>query len=444
MIFEGKSLTDILDAELDSLVREHIAEQQHLEFKATLNHKSDEEKLQLLLEVASLANGGGGYLVIGVRDDGKGRAQKYENPGDTARIAKSIRDLCHAYIEQRIDGLEIQERTVNGNPLVVVHVPVSARTPHMVTFNRGTHFWARYQDGKREMTLAEIHEIFTQDLLNRRLLSIMQDIQRLGQDSATQRQEELRRMIEGGEAFARLQTENGREVLQANADAVKTSIGARPCFFIAAAPEGLRPGSVNVDQPEIRSMFNRAPDSRIASGWVVTSLSADVQRFSDGIRYRNRTLEQGQLELLTNGHMSYTMLLGELFYWRQTPQDWERHPRLWPGPVIEFPLSFLKLFRAICKRSELGGPFHVLMQYLNIRGHILPAGAPTLFGFLGMWPVTPLAEQHLRFMQTLLPDFIPDVAAYDLVQTVYAAFGYDQGAIPFWDSTGNRFHFPPI
>lgn len=36
MIFEGRSLDDILDHEIANLVKDHVPEQQHLEFKATL------------------------------------------------------------------------------------------------------------------------------------------------------------------------------------------------------------------------------------------------------------------------------------------------------------------------------------------------------------------------------------------------------------------------
>ncbi len=44
MIFDNKSCHDIEDEEIDALVREHYQEKQHLEFKATANLKSDQEK----------------------------------------------------------------------------------------------------------------------------------------------------------------------------------------------------------------------------------------------------------------------------------------------------------------------------------------------------------------------------------------------------------------
>ena len=76
MIFEGKSLTNISDDEIEEIVRKHVSEHQHLEFKVTVNLSDDKNKREVLRDITSFANASGGYLIIGVRDDGKGRAQK--------------------------------------------------------------------------------------------------------------------------------------------------------------------------------------------------------------------------------------------------------------------------------------------------------------------------------------------------------------------------------
>ena len=56
------------------------------ELKLTVNHGDDAERLEVLLDVLSLANGGGGYLIVGIKDGGRGRAQRFQNPGDTRQI----------------------------------------------------------------------------------------------------------------------------------------------------------------------------------------------------------------------------------------------------------------------------------------------------------------------------------------------------------------------
>ncbi|MCB0331816.1 MAG: putative DNA binding domain-containing protein, partial [Bdellovibrionales bacterium] len=96
MIFEARPLTDIDDTEILSLVSNHVRERQHIEYKVTVNLKEDESKFEALCDIASLANGGGGYLVIGIRDDGAGRAQKFDPGlvGDIERIRQVLRSLC--------------------------------------------------------------------------------------------------------------------------------------------------------------------------------------------------------------------------------------------------------------------------------------------------------------------------------------------------------------
>lgn len=174
MIFDGKPIDKITDEELDAIVQENIRERQHLEFKVTVNYRDDGDRLELLRDIGALANGGGGYVIIGIRDDGQGRAVKFEPSflGDTTSIAKSIASLCQDHIRERIDGLEIRERNVKGNPLIVVRVPSSLGIPHMVTFSNRTDFYCRYQDGKREMTYGEIKDAFVGDEVRKQLYTV--------------------------------------------------------------------------------------------------------------------------------------------------------------------------------------------------------------------------------------------------------------------------------
>jgi schlafen family protein len=442
MIFDGRPVGQLTDAEIRALVEQHMAERRHLEFKLTVDHHDDEDRLETLLDVGSLANGGGGYLFIGIRDDGNGRAQVFANPGDTARISRSIRDLCLEHIEPRIDGIELQERVVDGHSLVIIRVPVSARTPHMITFQEGTHFWSRYQDGKRAMTYAEIHAAFTEDLLNRRLSGIEQTLGNMSQAGASgERREELMRLIRAGDALARLSARTGNELSQVNADSFREMIGQRAAFYLSATPEVLDRHAVDVDRDDVRALFRQAPDSRLA-GWIVTSRYADIERFAEGIRYRGHGLDVGALELLTNGHMTYACFLGETFYWKQSREEVARQPRLWPFAIIEYPLSFFKLFRAIGDIAGLQPPFHVRFEYHNIRGHILPPGAPTEFGFIWGHLAAPYPNQDLIIPATAGGQLQPQVITYTLVRDVYAAFGYGPEFIPFWDAARGSFQLP--
>ena len=56
MIFDGKPIDEISDEEIDELVSKHMSERQHLEFKVTLNHQDDSDRLELLRDIVSFAN----------------------------------------------------------------------------------------------------------------------------------------------------------------------------------------------------------------------------------------------------------------------------------------------------------------------------------------------------------------------------------------------------
>jgi hypothetical protein len=239
MIFDLKPIEDLCDAEIRSLVEGHVAEQQHLEFKVTVKHQEPEARLELLLDVASLANGGGGYLIVGIRDDGRGSAQRFEDPGDTVRISQSIRDLCHQHIVERIEGLSVRERIVDGHPLVIVRVPVSDRLPHMVALDGRTHFSSRYEAGKRPMTLAEIREVFTGDTTSRRLVAIeqaLEDLAAQGRGRPTMAPQTLRAAVEAGEARARLKAGNGADLSLVEAIRFREEVQKRPAFYLSATP----------------------------------------------------------------------------------------------------------------------------------------------------------------------------------------------------------------
>jgi len=105
MLFDGRHLHDITDKEFADLVVLKVSERQDLEYKATLNLKDDGVKLEILLDITALANGGGGYLIIGIGEDRTGKASGFSKlTNDEAnKISKTIADNCVEHISERID-----------------------------------------------------------------------------------------------------------------------------------------------------------------------------------------------------------------------------------------------------------------------------------------------------------------------------------------------------
>lgn len=442
MIFDGRPIDEISDEEIDELVREHVSERLHLEFKVTINYKDETDKLELLRDISSLANSGGGYLIIGIRDDGKGCAQKYEPSliGHTQKIKQAIASLCLAHISDRIDGLQIRLRTVDQNPLVMVRVPESTRIPHMVTLNHRTDFYKRYEDGKREMTLTEIREAFNQDLSSRQFRRIESQLAALAaREQIQQQRDEISKKTVAGVVPRFITIEDGDILADATLERFVAEIGDAPFFRIAITPTSPTVDLVDVDSENVRKLLAEPPGSRSA-GWNMESYSA-IERFEEGIRRGERNYEY--LELLSNGHMEFWTPLNEHFCWMQSQEEFRTRPRLYSIPVIEYPATFLRLYRALVNILGIESNFLIDLQYRNLTGYNLNPYAPGTFGFLFPDEATrPFEQQNLGAPRKKVTSaFEPDQTAYDLVRFVYTAFGVAAKKIPFFTDDG-KFLFP--
>ena len=160
MIFSGRSLDDISLDDIRLLVDNRVPEGPYLDYKETPYSGRPQDRREMLRDVIALANAEGGYLVLGVREDGAGRPVElipFDNPQD---IAQAMHQTCLDGVRDRIEGLEVRAFETGFNQgIIVVHVPPSDWRPHMVSLNKRTDFYRRYDTDKRSMTIGEIREM---------------------------------------------------------------------------------------------------------------------------------------------------------------------------------------------------------------------------------------------------------------------------------------------
>ncbi len=160
MIFLGRRLSDITETDLQSLINNEVQEGDSLEYKATMYGNGDEDKREMLKDIVSLANHRGGFLIIGLGEDGQG-IPSVLNGIEADNHVERIRESCLHNIEKRIIGLDIQDvRLANGRMTIIVRVPESLSAPHMVTFRGLNQFWKRHGRQKQKMSLDEIRNAF--------------------------------------------------------------------------------------------------------------------------------------------------------------------------------------------------------------------------------------------------------------------------------------------
>ena len=76
MIFDGKPTSQISVAEIEVLVTERVSEDQYLDFKKQPYPTGDAGAREMIKDVSAFANAAGGYLIIGIEEDGQGRGNE--------------------------------------------------------------------------------------------------------------------------------------------------------------------------------------------------------------------------------------------------------------------------------------------------------------------------------------------------------------------------------
>jgi hypothetical protein len=165
-----KPLEQIDRADIDSLVTNQVKEGRTIEYKQALPTNSDKEKKDFLADVSSFANAAGGDLLFGVVDkrdaNGKTTGQPESAPGlagiNVDMEIRRLDSMIQAGIGPRIAG--VRTRPVEGfadGPVLLVRIPKSYASPHMVTFQDHSRFYSRNNGGKYPLDVIEIRSAFS-------------------------------------------------------------------------------------------------------------------------------------------------------------------------------------------------------------------------------------------------------------------------------------------
>lgn len=156
-----------------------------LEFKQTLPGNSDDGKKEFLKDVTAMANSSGGDIIYGIREDrsnpdDEGKAVELVGLGASGIGADAAKlwmtELLNSSVEERVLGIAIRDVPLSaGGYALVVRVPKSWNSPHVVRHKNHWRFYARNSAGVYAMNVTELRAAF--------LLS----------DTLTQRLEEFRR-----------------------------------------------------------------------------------------------------------------------------------------------------------------------------------------------------------------------------------------------------------
>lgn len=157
-----KPIEQLVEADLRTLIENQVSERKTVEYKEALPGRSDGERKEFLADVSSFANASGGHLVYGMKEDGGLPVElsglDVDNPDSTvSALDSSIRDG----IKPRIPGVVVWPvRLGSGRVAVVIRVPRSFASPHMVACGGSSRFFARTSNGKEQLDVEEIRAAF--------------------------------------------------------------------------------------------------------------------------------------------------------------------------------------------------------------------------------------------------------------------------------------------
>jgi len=438
MHFEGRFLDQIAEEEIEELVTNKVRENQTLEFKKTYEHKNPAKRSDLVKDAACMANANGGYIIIGIQELNN-CADNFVSIADDEieGLLKSIQNLYVYNIDPPLDGWNYFPKKVAGNNVIMIRISKTTKSPHMVTIDQGTYFGIRDQSHNRAMTRSEIRDAFNNDSTNLTLQQINDSVsllvQRLPEPAATSNIAAVlspQATIEGSEKFA-----------DQCLEAFKERCGDKPMFYLAITPFPLATSSFDLHDPEVERLIKSPPEVR-AHGWNMSNLGSQKREENGQLVWGNEI--HNLLSLDKTGQMVWTAPINNRqFAWQQTEEEQARRLRLYPYALIEYPVSFVKLYKALLEQREISATKVVLqLCLLNIRGMVIAKGDPNSPFFDS--PGTrsePYPGTSIERTKVIDVPFDADKIGYASVKEIYSAFGVDESWIPFFDAATSKFNF---
>lgn len=165
----SKDFEAIAKEDIEALVTNAVSERRTIEYKEKLPGGTDEEKKEFLADASSFANAGGGDLIYGIREKRNGNGKSMGIPDAAEGLAgrnadlevRRLEDMLRAGLDPRIPAVRI--KSLGGfpaGPVILLRIPKSWASPHMVSFKNSSRFFSRTSAGKHQLDVREIRASF--------------------------------------------------------------------------------------------------------------------------------------------------------------------------------------------------------------------------------------------------------------------------------------------
>jgi hypothetical protein len=370
MVFENKPLDAIEEADLQELVTREIPERKAIEYKRDLIGNADADKKEFLADATSFANASGGHMIIGMAEDNG-------VPTDLCGIDLSDPDGKILQLENIVrDGITprmpIEMRAVKLPSIekyaLVIRIPQSWQSPHMVSFRGTSRFYSRNSAGKYQLDVSEIRAAF---ILSETATERIRDF----------RADRLSKVIAG---------ETPVEVMS----------GAQAVLHLVPL-NAFRPGTSLDLETLLRNKASKWRECLYLRPFTY------LRRNFDGILCCNAleaNVVEWYLQLFRNGCAEFVQYVGVI----------TGHPII---PHREFEESFIDIFGRILSLQQFLGvepPVIVMLSLMGVRGFTLELNIP-------LWKAGSI-RQPIDKDQLIIPERILEVLECDAAPTLKPLF----------------------
>lgn len=167
-----KPLSEVTDVDIQDLVDTRAEEDVTLEFKREFPTGKNQDLIELRADVTAMANTSGGDIVFGVREENSIASEVVGIPTETLdKEIRRIEQVLRSCVEPLLPGFELKVIPITSiRSALVLRVPRSWLTPHMVRVNDSYRMYRRSNKGNHLLDASEIKDAFVNsDLLPSRI-----------------------------------------------------------------------------------------------------------------------------------------------------------------------------------------------------------------------------------------------------------------------------------
>ncbi len=163
-----KEFDAINENDINFLIDNQVPESKTIEYKQELPGNADKDKKEFLADVSSFANASGGDILYGI-------SEQRDSDGKTTGIPEAANGLENINVDEQIRRFDsilrcaiapripVQIKAIDGftnGSIILIRIPKSWNSPHMITFKGGSRFYARNNAGKYPLDVDELRAAF--------------------------------------------------------------------------------------------------------------------------------------------------------------------------------------------------------------------------------------------------------------------------------------------